>query len=93
MELRQTRGTIGSLNGHRLLNEDLCFWKYFTVCLIVGPTWASELSIDSPIIDLDNAVYFLTAEGSDVVVPPGTHQVEAVESWLRVIPGERHEPR
>jgi len=67
------------------------FFPTLIVCLIVGPTWAAVPTHVSPSIELENIVHFLTADGSDVVIPPGTYQVEAAESWLRVIPGERHE--
>ncbi|MDR4495176.1 MAG: hypothetical protein R3B74_12275 [Nitrospirales bacterium] len=45
-------------------------------------------SYASTTLTLDQAVHFLNAEGSDVVVKPGTYQLEATEQWLRLIPGE-----
>jgi hypothetical protein len=40
---------------------------------------------------LDQAIHFLSTDGSDVLIQPGTYIVEAAEEWLRVIPGERRE--
>ena len=42
-------------------------------------------------INIDSPIHFLAADGSDVVVVPGTYQVEAAEEWLRLIPGERRD--
>lgn len=44
-----------------------------------------------PTIELDAPVHFLAPDGSDVVIEPGRYQVEAAESWLRLIPGERRD--
>ena len=42
-------------------------------------------------IELDVPLHFLAPDGSDVVIQPGRYQVEAAESWLRLIPGERRD--
>jgi hypothetical protein len=42
-------------------------------------------------VKFDKAIHFFAADGSDVVVAPGTYQVEAAEEWLRLIPGERRD--
>ena len=44
-----------------------------------------------PSIELETAAHFLTPDGSDVVIKPGRYQVEAAESWIRLIPGERRD--
>lgn len=47
---------------------------------------------DSPItITLERSVHFFSADGSDVVVNPGTYFLEPAEEWLRLIPGERRD--
>ena len=48
-------------------------------------------SYASTTITLEQAVHFLNAEGSDVLVKPGTYQLEGTEQWLRLIPGERRD--
>ncbi len=92
--------THPSFNKHRFQNDSFTqggpmFLHILFSALIgfftIGPTWAAEPTRASSSIDLEKAVHFLTADGSDVVIPPGTYQVEAAESWLRVIPGERRE--
>ena len=44
-----------------------------------------------PTIELKAAIHFLAPDGSDVVIEPGRYQVEAAESWIRLIPGERQD--
>ena len=39
-------------------------------------------------ITLDQAVHFLNAEGSDVVLDTGTYTVGGADAWLRVTPSE-----
>jgi len=52
----------------------------------------SHASVDPlPTIELETPVHFLAPDGSDVVIEPGRYQVEAAESWLRLIPGERRD--
>lgn len=58
--------------------------------VMANPIFAAETSPGST-VTLDQAIHFLASDGSDVVVGPGTYQVEAAEEWLRVIPGERRE--
>jgi hypothetical protein len=40
-------------------------------------------------ITLDQPVHFLTPDGSDVIINPGTYEVEAAQEWIRLIPDER----
>jgi len=62
-------------------------------CAIISIPVMSQASLQDPFttIELDTPVHFLAAEGSDVVVQPGTYTIEAAEEWLRVIPGERRD--
>ena len=57
---------------------------------IVNPIFAAETS-SPPTVKFDKAIHFFATDGSDVVVVPGTYQVEAAEEWLRLIPGERRD--
>ncbi len=45
--------------------------------------------VDPTTITLERPVHFLTPDGSDVVVGPGTYEVEATQEWIRLIPDER----
>ena len=54
----------------------LIFW--FCAGLALGST--------QPSVEIPNSIHFLTPSGDDVEIPPGTYQVEAVESWLKLIP-------
>ncbi len=42
-------------------------------------------------VTLEKAVHFLATDGSDILIEPGTYQVEAAHPWLRLIPGERRD--
>jgi hypothetical protein len=42
-------------------------------------------------VTLDQAIHFLAADGSDVLVQPGTYQLEVADAWLRLVPGERRD--
>ena len=53
--------------------------------LAIGTTFADTA------ITLEQAVHFTTADGSDVLVQPGTYEVEAAEEWLRLVPGKRRD--
>ena len=58
--------------------------------LILGnQTWA--FSASSATITLEKSVHFVTPDGSDVVIQPGTYTIEPAEEWLLVIPGERRD--
>ena len=66
------------------------FWV-FSIALFLGiegsQTWA--LTNSSTSITIANAVHFVTPDGSDVLVEPGTYRLEMAEEWLRLVPGER----
>jgi hypothetical protein len=55
-----------------------------------NPLLAAETRT-GPLVKIETAIYFLTTDGSDVLVPPGTYQLEAAEEWLRLVPGERRD--
>jgi len=67
----------------------------FRVALVVatiacGGTLASLVTADTvpptPTIALQKAVHFLTAAGEDLVVAPGTYEVDAAKEGLRLKP-------
>ena len=45
--------------------------------------------VDPSSITLEQPVHFLTPDGSDVVIKPGTYEAEAAQEWIRLIPDER----
>ena len=67
----------------------LCFFSFFL--LFSHTTYGATNPQSSTIITLERSVHFLTADGSDVVISPGTYLVESADEWLRLIPGERHD--
>ena len=71
--------------------------QFFTRSLIVLSFPMSTISlfvttgIASTTIALERASHFLTTDGSNILIPPGTYTIEAAEEWLRLIPGERRD--
>ena len=61
-----------------------------TFLAVTSPTFATEEVVGTT-VTLGKAGHFLSTDGSDVLIQPGTYIVEAAEEWLRVIPGERRE--
>jgi hypothetical protein len=57
--------------------------SFFT--LAIGTTFADTT------ITLEQAVHFNAADGSNILIQPGTYIVEAAEEWLRLVPGERRD--
>ncbi|MCA9471572.1 MAG: hypothetical protein MRJ96_08295 [Nitrospirales bacterium] len=57
--------------------------------LIVDPLKASEMNASTLLLTLESPAHFTLANGSDIVIKPGTYHVEAADPWLRLIPGER----
>ena len=57
---------------------------------LVTPTFAAETNGEAT-LTLDQTIHFLATDGSDVLVQPGTYQLEVAEEWLRLIPGERRD--
>ncbi|MGD9850888.1 MAG: DUF6345 domain-containing protein [Nitrospirales bacterium] len=74
--------------GQHCLPRSCLMAFYLTLMLIVC---TMGLSHASTTVTLEQAVHFLNAEGSDVLVQPGTYELEATEQWLRLIPGERRD--
>jgi len=62
----------------------------YVFLVMVTPTFAAETGRETT-VTLDQAIHFLSSDGSDVLIQPDTYIVEAAEEWLRVIPGERRE--
>lgn len=50
-----------------------------------------SLITDPMTIYLEKPVHFLSPDGSDLLTQPGTYRVEAAETWIRLIPGERRD--
>jgi hypothetical protein len=53
--------------------------------LLVGVT-SPGLATNSPTIDIEKTVYFLSPGEDVILVEPGTYVTEATEEWLRLIP-------
>ena len=67
------------------------FFITFFLLILAYPIHADEGAPTNDIVVLEKAVHFLTADGSDVVVKPGTYRLEEADEWLRLIPGERRD--
>ncbi len=72
--------------------RDLCIKSFmvFMFLSVTSPILAIE-GVAGTTVTLEQAGHFLTSDGSDVLIQPGTYIVEAAEEWLRVSPGERRE--
>lgn len=57
----------------------------FLMVLLMGVT-SPGLATNSPTIDIEKAVYFLSPGEDIILVEPGTYVTEATEEWLRLIP-------
>ena len=66
--------------------------SFFVLLLLstVSPTLATEGG-PTTTVTLEKATQFMAADGSDVLVKPGTYELEAADTWLRLIPGERRD--
>ncbi|HQU28932.1 MAG TPA: hypothetical protein PKZ24_07210 [Nitrospirales bacterium] len=66
--------------------------KSFINCLIsilfiwAWGTQALAASTSAPTVELPAVIHFLTPAGEDIEVRPGVYQVEATESWLKLVP-------
>lgn len=58
------------------------------IALYVAVTWVgiSTGAVNSPTIEFEKPVHFITPGGDDVVVGPGTFSIEAKEGWLQLTP-------
>ena len=72
------------------MNRIYGYLLFITFFLFPQPSFGSAHSPSST-LTLDQAVHFIAADGSDVLVQPGTYQLEVAEKWLRLIPGERRD--
>ena len=63
----------------------------FLIFVVAYPVGASDTNAKNVNLTLERSAHFTMADGSDVVIEPGTYQVEAADPWLRLIPGERQE--
>jgi hypothetical protein len=59
---------------------------FILVCLLclVSPTPAANDQV--PTVEFTSILHFLTPSGEDVEVGPGVYQIEAAESWLKLVP-------
>ena len=62
----------------------------FLLLAMAFPTLATEGG-STTTVTLEKATRFMAADGSDVLVKPGTYELEAADTWLRLIPGERRD--
>ena len=70
--------------------KHILFQAILSLCFLAmaNPIFAAETRT-GPVVEIETPIHFLNIDGSDVVVPPGTYQLEAAEEWLRLVPGER----
>jgi len=54
--------------------------------MVVGPTLALAATASTSTVELPTAIHFLTPAGDDIKVGPGIYEVEAAESWLKLVP-------
>jgi hypothetical protein len=59
-----------------------CLFSIFVIVAV--PTFAETTSTTT--VELPTAIHFLNPAGDDVEVGPGVYQVEAAESWLKLLP-------
>jgi hypothetical protein len=68
----------------------LTLFVTLTLSGLVAESHAEPLD-SLPTVELETPIHFLAPDGSDVVIESGRYQVEAAESWIRLIPGERRD--
>ena len=69
------------------------FIQSFIVFMLLAsafPAFTTE-GIASTTVTLEKATHFIATDGSDVLVKPGTYELEVADTWLRLVPGERHD--
>ncbi|MGV7229822.1 MAG: hypothetical protein ACQ9IQ_14315 [Nitrospirales bacterium] len=54
--------------------------------MVVGVTQVVAGTTSTTTVEFSSAIHFLNPAGEDVEVGPGVYQVEAVESWLKLLP-------
>lgn len=69
----------------------LCISLVSPVTLAVGAI--PNESANSPTVEVTQPLHFLSSTDEDIIVPPGSYQVEAADAWLKLLPvgGERNE--
>ncbi|MEX2494283.1 MAG: hypothetical protein WD425_21295 [Nitrospirales bacterium] len=73
------------------MRKPILYSLIFMLCelALCGQTWGSSLSPTT--VTVQKAVHFMTPDGSNVVIEPGTYIIEVAEEWLRFISGERRD--
>lgn len=71
--------------------EKTFFVGFILISIFAQPMIGSTSAVSAATLTLEQSIHFFSAEGSDVVIEPGTYQVEAAEEWLRVISGKRRD--
>lgn len=59
---------------------------FFILSMVVGSTLALAETTSTTTVELPTAIHFLTPAGDDIEVGPGIYEVEAAESWLKLVP-------
>ena len=54
--------------------------------VVVGSTLALAETTSTTTVEFSSAIHFLTPAGDDIEVGPGIYEVEAAESWLKLVP-------
>jgi hypothetical protein len=62
------------------------------ICVSFLPTGGlANVGGQSVSITIGQPVHFLGVDGRDALIAPGTYSVEAADTWLRLVPGERRD--
>lgn len=71
-------------------------WRHvfgFMVCLITAVCASAQDRPPAPNLSLDQPLHFLSKEGNDILLQPGTYNLEAAEPrQLRLIPEDATPP-
>ena len=73
------------------MNVKLFYFSFIGFLLLPHVSSATVSPKVESTLTVEKAVHFLMADGSDVIIQPGIYQVEAADTWLRLIPGERRD--
>ena len=58
----------------------------FSILTIVGGSTLALAETASTTVEFPSAIHFLTPAGDDIEVSQGSYEVEAAESWLKLVP-------
>jgi hypothetical protein len=61
-------------------------WVSFLASSVLANVSGQSISIM-----IDQPIHFWGVDGSDALIAPGTYTVEAADTWLRLVPGERRD--